>query len=334
MKKSLLISVSFLVTCFLTSCGINAPLEKDLANMIPKEVLTYTLDGVSYTSSVSNFEVARQQTNEKDCVADCVITMEDENLIRTAYITMYLNYWDKGGWQVDDWEANSTEDYVVVSEYSTERFLDAIMAKGFQREGIQEIEVERNDLKHVVATYSVNQEYMNINAFGDIIAESYLNYSDSYPQEYAWSTFIDTSEMMYQWDIRGDWYIDLKYEVSSQNVESYITITDMVENITSDTNEPFYHISGEATTYYKGETHDEIFDRWDWAWIKGTEFSDMHLLFELDYGAGGFYGSAPLYIRFFPEHACVNKTLSPAGHLGKTRPTEVDEIFPITKLNS
>jgi len=333
MKKGFLLIFLILTVFCLSSCGEKTPSERDLKNLIPNDVLVYTFDGVSYTSSLAKLEIERQQTNEKECVADCLITLEDDRLIRTAHITMYLEFWDKGGWQLDWWEANASEEFTFCEEFDTNRFWAEIDNFGFKRDGIIESSVATQGTPHhIAAVYSVAQEYANLDVFGDIIAEARLYHSDSYPQSYAWSITLDTSERLsFEWDITGDWYVNMTYN-NSPSIKSNISITDMSERLMyTDINKPFFRISGEATTYYKLYNKDEIektvFDDWDHALEKGTNLNDMHLLFDVYY-----IPEEPIRIRFYPDCAYSNK--ASGGDVFNPGILEDDEAFLVTKENN
>lgn len=81
MKKIILTILLAVMATLLSSCGLKAPNENDLAQLIPDEVLQYEVDGVQYTSNVDSFTLIRRQTNEKDDYAECEIVLSDDNYI-------------------------------------------------------------------------------------------------------------------------------------------------------------------------------------------------------------------------------------------------------------
>lgn len=336
MKKSVIFPILIFIVCFLSSCGNRTPSDKDLEQMIPNEVLNYMLDGMSYTSSVTDFEVERQQTNEKDCVADCLITLEDDNLIRTAHITMYLKYWDKGGWQLDQWEANATEDFAVVAGFDTNRFENAIMENGFEKESIMEsaeVTNENNDLKCSVMIYNIEQKYSYLNVSGEIIAESQLIHSNSYPQEYIWSISLDATQLEYKWDVTGEWIINIPEtyfygEIGS--IEGTVIITGMSKmEITSDTNEPFYRLSGSSIVYKAGQTYEHSLNQRSWALIKGESLNNMYLSFDRIFSFDVGFTDEHLRMCFFPDYAYV----SIVATLSSGQRVESDRTYPVTKTS-
>lgn len=331
MKKALL-WVALIMASLLVGCG-RQPSDKELREMIPYDVMNYSLDGVNHTSEIELFEVERLQVDEKDCIADCIVTMKDENLERTAYITMHLKHWDRGGWQLDAWEPFDEEECMVLTEFNMDRFKEEIVNKGFLADAIIGCESPQPKGANIVALYEIDQYFANLNAWGEIIAESNFTSSNTYPQQYNWEIALDTtSNMEYDWDITGEWMIenmDIKYN-DSNKLNGRIRIESMEYARTSDTNEPFYRASGECTLQYKGKSIEYDFDSWDWFFEKGESISDIYLRYETD--CFDYDANRHLIIHFYPDFADV-RTYRYYNSMGGFTEKYGDEVFPVTKIS-
>lgn len=184
---------------------MQTPDKKKLEAILPTEVLQYELDGECFTSKVTDFVILRQQTNGKSDVADCKITLEDENLIRTAYIRLESSYWAQGGWMLDDYVVNAAEEFMPKAEIDKNRVLDVLNAYGYT--DYDEVSYEES-AGFSVGEYSINEEHRYLTMHGNVSAEAELvnNENMSYPTRYSWATVMDDSLLQTDWNIGGMWY--------------------------------------------------------------------------------------------------------------------------------
>ena len=111
MKKCVLLALAGVMLCvFLTSCGIpKPPNEKEIKKELPKEITTITEnspfdggDASVYDLEVQSLVIDKRQTNEKEDIAYVTIELENEWYHVTKHLVLLYNYYDKGGWILDD----------------------------------------------------------------------------------------------------------------------------------------------------------------------------------------------------------------------------------------
>ena len=71
--------------------------ENGLADIIPS--------AISGQMVVRNVGIDRRQINDREDIVYAIITMEDNDIQRTAYYRLVINYYDVGGWMVDEWRS-------------------------------------------------------------------------------------------------------------------------------------------------------------------------------------------------------------------------------------
>ncbi len=110
MKKIFSLFVSLILVILLVSgCGISkTPNEDELKNMLRTQY-PECLERYIYKEEVfeiNDFEILRRQTNieEKTDKVDCKLVVENEFYEGVFKYTLFLNYYDDGGWQLDNYE--------------------------------------------------------------------------------------------------------------------------------------------------------------------------------------------------------------------------------------
>jgi hypothetical protein len=93
----------------LTACSGKYKLlnENAIAKIIP--------DDIKNEMSVKNVTIDRRQTNDKEDIVFAVIDMENDNIHHTAYYTLYINYYDTGGWMLDSWKSYQADTFYPVN---------------------------------------------------------------------------------------------------------------------------------------------------------------------------------------------------------------------------
>jgi|GEM_PF-6381920 len=74
------------------------------------------------TLEITGFSIEKRQTNtsDKQDIVYCTVTMENENMRRTADYVIYLRYYDQGGWLIDSISPTSGVKYTPLSGPSVE----------------------------------------------------------------------------------------------------------------------------------------------------------------------------------------------------------------------
>lgn len=123
MKKSILLTLTGVMLCmFLTSCGIpKPPNEKEIKTALPEEITTIIEnspfdggDSQIYDLEVQSLVIDKRQTNEKEDIAYVTIELENEWYHVTKHLVLLYNYYDKGGWILDDYYHSSETEVSLV----------------------------------------------------------------------------------------------------------------------------------------------------------------------------------------------------------------------------
>ena len=260
--------------------------------MIPSYLIEYYFDGELREPEITAFEVARQQTDEKADTADCIVTLEDEFATRTMYLTLYLQYWDKGGWMLDSWEYTQAEELAFKNDdhFDSVNFLRKMVENGYDYNGMELQSMENSDDdQSVIAIYHVSYdgEYGGYDGYIDCTANLTCR-ADYDGVEYNWAILTDDSEVYYTWNILGEYYIDFLpntygFTSSWKNVKPTITASSINGSSApldrySEVGFATYHVEFQDANTDKlfnwGEKESEI-ER------KGSNPQDMRLMLKL-----------------------------------------------------
>lgn len=252
MKKTSLIVLFFCIMAasFLSGCATKEPSIRDLKEMVPSEVLSYQYGEDTYTSTVSSLEIVRARTYEEVYTADCVIELTDDICDRTAYITISSIHWDKGGWQLENWNSYQQEEMELRIPFDKEFLENKFTELGYHFENFTETNFLEQDNGVVSASYSVQDEHENLTAFGELTSSCVLTSEEGYPAKYFWEIETDESGISCSWDIFGLW--------SAANLppfyEGYGTIELFLSDISdeqfwTDLRIPFYSFTGKVNRH-------------------------------------------------------------------------------------
>jgi len=211
-KNKIVVSLLFVLAAInLTGCGKKAPDEKALKEMLPSEIIEYSIDENFYISNIKNLDIERRQTNDKSDVADCIVKLEDDISDRIVYLSISSKYYDKGGWQINDWYMTGVEEITLKETPDADVIEPEILSREY-------VNIKKNDDLSVVSpqyvenVYTVEDKYKYCTISGNITAnKSLVSYSESYPMQYHWQTTVDDSQMDVKWDIEGTWYGEHDY---------------------------------------------------------------------------------------------------------------------------
>lgn len=344
MKHKWVIVLLCYVCLLLSACGIKAPNEVRLKELIPDDVLQYTYDGASCCSSVLALEIVRQRTEERRDVSECKIVLEDENIRRTAYITLRSAYWDKGGWMLDSWSPYQDETFELVEKFNTDRFIPIVCEFGYQYDGITALSSEdyfsrvgvsytREEFEstfgeefdvtdeHIWQAYDVYDQHQNMLAVGSVVAFGNLVSTSTYPKEYSWILWADDSAVDYTWTIEGKWYGSTPVDYPhTKYISTDLTVVDIAYvGEYFDTKQPFYCIRGDANTQYSNYNVEHLYIEGQGykthAKESGKSPRDLCLIYELFSGKPDYF----FKIYFYADEAtCVT------AHYGLYGITEIE----------
>lgn len=286
MKKSWLSLFIGIVACLLlSSCGVpSPPNENDIAQSIPEDIRTVIIDNPFdatnsdiYIMDVQSVSIEKRQTNEKKDTAYCIIELENDYYRFTKSIITYYNYYDKGGWILDNyseynpttWEIKkcpfiSDEIAGLISDY---RVIDA---KG---------PVIDTSSGTVSFTFDVNDEYENVTSKGSI--DVLLVFDGS-----RWAYDINTDNINLNWNILGHWYssiysgiyLDIN-ELTNDSMSVEVIYEDTAEDALTGNKGVLFDVSDERYWHLTTQSTD--------MWEKYTDQGEPYLHFQFDFDAWG-----------------------------------------------
>lgn len=227
--------------------------EKDLKESLPYDLTHYTFEydwryslyeDMEYTLEVKDFEIERHVRDGNYDYADCIIVLEDENLKKTMYVTLYSTKYNNG-WQVDSW--TETQDAIVMPKKAPDKLE---LENRASSEGYENLTVtdESTDFSggFYYILYDVNDvfDYVTFTGTISIEAEFKESYSDDEGYSYYWD-YSKNHNTTADWTVEGTWTLKHGYNTDLPN-KTVMNIYNIDE----------YGISGDATRYYP--KHDGI----------------------------------------------------------------------------
>ena len=185
----------------LSACG-NSPLnENKLAQIIPEDILKYSLDGTTNIMTVKNLTIDKRQTNENEDIVYAIIDMEDSYVHRTAYYMFNISHWNKTGWIIEKWEKYQNTTSYPVSCPAENMANDVISKKRY--EGYTLKSVNTNDLKNGKCAYIF--DISDVKRYAATSGQAEVVFSLNSGDYLHWSSSLDTSGLTTKWDIAGKW---------------------------------------------------------------------------------------------------------------------------------
>lgn len=270
MKKQLLAVCLLLVGVLcLSGCGSSNVSEKQIEEDLAAEV-DVTLIGIDYGSyfeerdlEVKDVVINKRQTNEKDDTVYCTVTMEDDWYQCSAEYVLIYNYYDQGGWILDDYYA---EDQMItplqgVPEECAESELNNYFFDTYELLDSSFDEAAWSAELTYHLTY--NRKHVSV----DDEATLYYYFS-SEGNEGQWYPELYYDETNFQWDVLGDWIADrgtgtlANFSIEDVNLGS----GEATINVTQSTDG--FYTEGDITTECDMYFGDPLAD-----WQNGTEES-------------------------------------------------------------
>lgn len=201
------------MTLALTACQDSVPKEGQIKEDIPEDMRVIYVDSgfgeETITLDVTEVNILKRQTNEKDDTVYCTVSMENADYKYTANWVLTYNYYDQGGWILDDWyadEESNTPEIIPLSGISTEI-----------------AEAEMNNF--YFDSYSLQNEVFGGDSGSGYAKATYFDYAVEYTGEYCsyhgnvsldyyfendgnhgyWTCNILDYDDDWEWDIRGKW---------------------------------------------------------------------------------------------------------------------------------
>lgn len=241
---------------FLTACGKPAPDEAQIKEDLPKEARVIYIDS-GYGSEeivldVTEINILKRQTNDKDDTVYCTIVMANDDYRYSANWVLTYNYYDQGGWILDDWyteeETNPAE--IIPLTGVPETTADSMMSNSYAEYSLNERcwgeDSEYGD-KTTMFIYNVKSEALYCTMNGSV----YLSYDFSNDGNYGeWYSTMQEADCSYDWNIDGIW---------KGNINSYHTYETTLELSALDLENGTIDVNGSAS-YFSGLTMETYTD--------------------------------------------------------------------------
>lgn len=260
-KKFYMLLLCAVILAVLTSCGIpKPPNEKQIAEELPDEITTIIIknpfDATNldiYEMEVASLSIERRQTNEKDDVVYCMIDLENEYYSFKKYVKLQYNYYDTGGWIIDDWAYYNDTIYQVKSNPFSEDLASQKWSYLYDEASLIDVSLDANN-NSLTFTLEVNANHNHAVVGGKLI--------DTYTFDGTrWLENYDDSGCSTDWHIVGDW----EYLIPSESgiyvygcemyLESFDQTTGRAEGVCS------FYSSGLAFTHVEQfYAHHDLLD--------------------------------------------------------------------------
>ncbi len=214
--KRLAVGSLLLMVLVLSGCAKKIPKppsEEQIQSELSVQLPDLQIDDYVYElGHISNIEIEKRQTNEKDDLVYFFFTASYGQYSLTGGYAYYYVYYDEGGWILEGTqEYGETE---IISEgddppisVDMNRMGWEIM-QSLEEAGLTETNCEKiNDTCFVYYyNYAENREYQNKTG---TVSATYVLEQDAW-MEYHWEQTVDTSNVVATWDLVGNWHGEIE----------------------------------------------------------------------------------------------------------------------------
>lgn len=217
-----------LFAVMLVGCKDSKLSEKEISSNLPSEFSEISvLSGDQteyYDLALDEFVIRKRQTNEKDDTIYCTITEVDSNYTYTIDCVLYFNYYDQGGWILDNYEIEQSS--IQPSAAVDQSVSDYDVSCYYDDFEFQDCEYDESD-RTAHYTYTVKDKDVYLSREGKVQLD--YNFCD-YGNNAEWKLdCVDESGIRDIWDIEGTWigeedtkgygYYQLNFVLSDYNSE-------------------------------------------------------------------------------------------------------------------
>lgn len=185
-------------------------LQEMLVEHEPECIVRY-IGGENLTLAIEKCEIVRRQTNkdEKKDKVDIKLSVYTDDYVGELYYTLHLDYYDEGGWQLDDYEVNASESFKAkgntVPKELIEREVERLKAAYGKCDFISESFDEETGTLYQI--YNVDCDAKYLKATGDVTLKYKLGFRDPDPD---WQWVVEEQNGVEQkWQLpESVWYIE------------------------------------------------------------------------------------------------------------------------------
>ena len=254
MKKRVLLVTAVAAGILLTGCGRQSLSEAKIKENIPeglKSVYVSNIDndyGQTFVLNVDDVKIEKRQKDEKSDIIYCTVEASDENYRLITDCSLYSNYYDEGGWILDDYGVDSQEVKLLtgVPQELAETEINKFYFDTYEFEESDFNTESWND------RYVYNVHYKADNCHYDGMID--LSFTPNrYGNNVEWTPYI-YYEQPFTWDVEGTWYSDLDKTNRNQFVRDKYAIEFNVNSVSYPDN----------TTVEMNMDVNEIMGAWNW----------------------------------------------------------------------
>jgi hypothetical protein len=210
MKSYIAMILSFLFLLLLFSCAPRPLSENRIAQIVPEEILTYSSSGETHIMLVKKVTIDRRQTNEKMDTVYAIVDMDDSIVHKTGYYIFTINYYDKGGWIIDEWEQYQAPILYLIEPPSDE-MVSGVIAEQFKNYTLISKDTS-NPGDGCFYKFRINDDGVNLKITGEI--SIVFHFSE---KNISWVPSVHSNELVPVWEnIVGSWRGEFRYRTSNQ----------------------------------------------------------------------------------------------------------------------
>lgn len=209
----------------LTACQDSVPKEGQIKEDIPEDMRVIYVDSgfgeETITLDVTEVNILKRQTNEKDDTVYCTVVMSNDNYEYTADWVLNYVYYDQGGWILEGYTYNEQSDnspilipLTGISQEIADAEMDCYYFDSFTlKEHVFEDESDGYyEYYHSYFDYEVEYSNTYCSYNGNVILDYYFQNDKNYGY---WGYGDPQYSDEFQWNVEGVWETTETNEVSS-----------------------------------------------------------------------------------------------------------------------
>lgn len=153
----LIFAISFLL--LIGGCGSKPVSDKQMLDDIPTDFITIRNDNVETEFKLRSFDIEKRKTDDDQDDIYGVISMENDEMEFSASCYLQYNYYDQGGWVLDECRIIDDKYEIKPLEDADKNRADNVMAEYYEKYSLVENSVNCLDDKYVSNyIYDVSQD--------------------------------------------------------------------------------------------------------------------------------------------------------------------------------
>lgn len=203
-KKVILLIAGCLLIVILSACSSKLKTldESELiVNLNNSDIVNVKIDNETRNLIVNNLVIEKRQINEKQDIIYCKIVQGDEFYRMTAQYKLLYNYYDQGGWILDEFQTISVET-IPLTGVSEERAYEQIVY--YDNAELVNRETDLDQHRDAFHFSSINKfPYMTEEKTIEVI----FTFNSDQKKWIGSTTVLEEKE---NWDVLGKWHFDRK----------------------------------------------------------------------------------------------------------------------------